>query len=158
MRKLLVVCAAFIAAGVLTGTSAADSPTTVSVVGCTLLHGGNVTVPAGSTISFRFAWFARTAGLDDTFLRALDLNASVNGGAVADPSSYWSSPTATNLNGINGDLTTWLYPTGITLQSGDSLTLVWDGVLSHPITDGITHGSFKGDILGGADTCTVTAS
>jgi hypothetical protein len=159
MRKLLVVCAALVAAAcVFAGASAADSPTTVSIVGCTLLHGGNVTVPAGSTINLRFSWVARTAGLDRLFEKALDLNVSVDGASVASPGSYWGDPFATiTSSGTNGFQVNWLYATGITLQSGDSLTFVWNGVLSHPVTDGLTPGSFSGDIFSGHDTCTVTA-
>lgn len=158
MRTLLTLCAAVIAAGVFAGTAAADTPTTVSIVSCIDLHGGNVTVPAGSTISFRIGWAARSQGLDNNFLKALDLNASVDGTAIADPMSYWSAPAPTVINGSSAWLTTWLYPTGITLQSGDSLTLVWTGVLTRGVTDGFSHQAFKGDIFGGNDTCTVTAS
>jgi len=161
MRIALAVTAAVAAAVVaasFAGISKADTPTTVSIVSCVLQHGGKVTVAAGSTISFRFGWAARTLGLDQEFLNALDLNASIDGTAIADASSYWSAPAPAVINGNNVYLTNWLYPTGITLQSGDSVTLVWNGVLTRPITDGFTHGVFKGDVLGGNDTCTVTAS
>ena len=158
MRTLLVLCAALVAASVYAGTSAADTPTTVSIVGCVDGHGGKVTVPAGSTISFRIGWAARSASMDKAFLNALDLNASVDGTAIADPMSYWSTPAPSVINGQDAWVTTWLYPTGVTLQSGDSLTLFWQGVLSHPINDGFTKGAIKGDIAGGNDTCTVTAS
>lgn len=158
MRTIAVFCAAVVAAAVLIGTAAADTPVTVSIVSCTEQHGGQVTVPAGSTISFRFGWAARTQGLDQGFLNALDLNATIDGTPIADPMSYWSAPAPAVINGNDAYLTTWRYPTGITLQSGDSLTLDWSGVLTHPVTDGFTHGTFRGDVLGGNDTCTVTAS
>jgi hypothetical protein len=161
MRIALAVVAAMTAAvvaGAFAGSSKADTPTTVSLVGCIFLHGGQVTVPAGSTISFRITEGARTAGLNEDFLRALDLNVSVDGASVADPMSYWSDPTAGTVNGTDGSLTTWLYPTGITLQSGDSLTNVWNGVLTRPVPDGFGPVTPAGDWLGGNDTCTVTAS
>jgi hypothetical protein len=54
-------------------------------------------------------------------------------------------------------VTWWTYPTWITLQSGDSLTSVWTGELAHPISDGLGNIS-SGDMLGGNDTCTITAA
>ncbi len=165
MRKLLVVCAALVAAAVFTGASAADTPTTINIAACTLVHGGQMSVPAGSTISFKISWITRTVGLENLFESALDLNASVDGAPIADPMSYWSAlaPTTTVFNPADGYIITWLYPTGITLQSGDSVTLVWSGDITHAITDGFRPvdggGPVKpGDLLGGNDTCTVTAS
>jgi hypothetical protein len=158
MRILLAVAAAMLATGVFAVNATADSPTTVSIINCVLQHGGQVTVPAGSTISFRIGWAAKTASLDSAFLKDLTLNATVDGSPIADAMSYWSTPAPTVINGNSAYLTTWLYPTGITLQSGDSLTLVWNGVLRHPITDGFGNRAPAGDFLGGDDTCIVTAS
>jgi len=46
--------------------------------------------------------------------------------------------------------------TGITLGAGDSLTLTYDDVLSHSITDGYLGKINAGSIFGGPVTCTVT--
>jgi hypothetical protein len=161
MKIALALCGAVAALG-LAGTAAA-APTTVSIVGCTLVHGGSVTVPAGSTVSFRFSWGARTAGLDEAFVNDVNIAATVDGTPVADTGSYWGEPQLTVFpNGDSGYLVTWLYPTGITLGAGDTMTLVFQGVLDHPITDGFTTaeggGVASGDVLGGQDTCTVTGA
>lgn len=165
MKGLTALCAAAFAAGALAGSAGADpGNVTVSLVACILAHGGHATVPAGSTVSVRFGWAARTAGLDEAFVRDIDIAASVDGTPVADTASYWGQPTAADLGGgLHGYIVNWLYPTGVTLGSGQSLTFVFDGELAHPITDGFTSAQGggrvpAGDILGGQDTCTVTAS
>ena len=159
----MAVAAAVAAAGVLAGTAVSATDTTVSIVGCTEAHGGNVTVPAGSTISFRLGWVARSTGLDEAFLRDITTTATVDGTPVADADSYWSQPVATTTqSGSKAYEVDWLYPTGITLESGQSLTLTFQGELARPITDGFqSQGGGRapaGDLLGGHDTCTVTAA
>jgi hypothetical protein len=77
--------------------------------------------------------------------------------------SFWSDPqqVETIFTPPTGYDIDWVYPTGITLGSGDSVTIVWTGVFAHPITDGFPPtgggGVVSGDLLGGNDTCTVTA-
>jgi hypothetical protein len=114
-------------------------------------------------VTFATAWVARTAGLDNLFENTLDLNVSVDGTPVANPGSYWGAPypTDTVFTPPTGFEVDWLYPTGVTLAAGESMTIVWSGVLPHPITDGFQRndggGLISGDVLGGHDTCTVTA-
>lgn len=168
MRIAVALAAALATAAVsaaLAGSSKAAGDTTINIANCTLGHGGQITVDAGSTISFKLSWVTRTVGQEDLFLNALDLNAFVDGSPISDPMSYWSSPAPvqTVFAGGTGYIITWLYPTGITLQSGDSVTMTWNGVITHAITDGFppSDGGGRvapGDLLGGADTCTVAAT
>jgi hypothetical protein len=165
MRTLLAVTAAVTAAAVFAGTSSAAPLSGINIAVCTLGRGGQETVPAGTAVIFRNSWIARTVGLDNLFLNTLDLNVSVNGVPVADPMSFWSDPypVETVFTPPTGQEIDWIYPTGITLESGDSVTIVWSGVLTHPITDGFqpTEGGGHvpaGDLLGGNDTCTVTGA
>ncbi len=114
-------------------------------------------------VTWRTSWIARTAGLDYLFENTLDLNVSVNGTPLANPGSYWGAPypTDTVFTPPTGFEVDWVYPTGVTLDAGQSMTITWSGVLPHPITDGFTSdfggGLISGDVLGGRDTCTVTA-
>ena len=163
MRTLVAVVAAGVAATVFAGTSSAAPPPGINIAGCTLGSGGQRYVPAGTSVIFRDSWIARTVGLDNLFLSSLDLNVSVNGAPVADPMSYWGDPYSvqTVFTPPTGQDIDWIYPTGITLQAGDSVTITWSGVLTHPITDGFqpNFGGGEvaaGDLLGGKDTCTVT--
>jgi hypothetical protein len=161
MRTLAAIGAAAVAAAVFAGTSAAAPPRTINIGNCTIGHGGQFTVPADTTVNFQFPWIARTVGLDNLFENTLDLNVSVDGAPVADPVSFWGAPypTITIFTPPTGFEVDWFYPTGITLQSGDSVTIVWNGVLTHPITDGFQPtgggGLVSGDPLGGQDSCTV---
>lgn len=162
MRTLAVVAAAVAAAAVFAGPSSAAPLPGINIAGCTLGHGGQEYVPAGTTVIFRDSWIARTVGLDNLFLSTLDLNVSVNGAPVADPMSFWGDPypVETVFTPPTGQDIDWIYPTGITLDAGESVTIVWSGVLAHPITDGFQPtdggGLVSGDLLGGNDTCTVT--
>jgi hypothetical protein len=165
MRILVAILAAVTAAAVLAGTSSAAPLPGINIAGCTLGRGGQETVPPGTTVIFRNSWIARTVGLDNLFLSALDLNVSVNGVSVADPMSLWSDPypVETVFTPPTGQDIDWIYPTGITLESGDSVTIVWSGVLTHPIADGFQPNFGgghvpAGDLLGGNDTCTVTGA
>jgi hypothetical protein len=151
MRALLALCAAMIAAAII-ATGAAAAPVTVSIVGCVLVHGGQETVPAGSTVSFRFGWGTRTKELSELFLRTVTVSASVDGTPVANADSYWTDPVYTG----TAWLTNWLYPTGVTLEAGDTMVLTFDAVLSHPVADGFGRPTPGGSIFGGPATCTVT--
>jgi hypothetical protein len=66
-----------------------------------------------------------------------------------------ATPTTVDIAGCSAGMA------GITLESGDSVTIVWTGVFAHPITDGFSPtgggGVVSDDLLGGNDTCTVTA-
>ncbi|HEY8030651.1 MAG TPA: hypothetical protein VIE38_14240 [Gaiellaceae bacterium] len=147
-----------VVAGAFAGTSRADSNVTVRLVACAFFDGGHVTVPAGSTITLLVGEVTRTRGHDIAFLQDLALSASVDGNAIANPMSYFAAPVQIGPNGKDSAwVTWWTYPTWITLQSGDSLTSVWTGELAHPISDGLGNIS-SGDMLGGNDTCTITAA
>ena len=162
MRAFAIAAAVAAAAALLVASPAsAASDVTVSIAGCVFPGGGQATVPAGSTVSFRIGWLARTAGLEAAFLRDLDLTATVDGAAVAGPMSYWGAPAPATVDGADAYRIDWLYPTGTTLGAGDSVTLVWQGVLWHPVTDGFPQAAGgglagPGDLLAGHDTCTVT--
>jgi hypothetical protein len=151
MKVFVAAVAAAVVAATFSVGAASAEPATVSLVACVLVHGGTATVPAGSTVTFRFGWLTREEALAEQFLQVVDVTASVDGVPVADANSYWTDPASTG----SGWLTNWLYPTGITLGAGDSLTLTWDATLSHPVADGF-GGVASDDVFGAPVTCTVT--
>ena len=125
------------------------------------LHGGSETVPAGSQVDLTIAWTTKTRGLEDTFLDAVTTVASVDGNPIANANSYFGAPTGDNTDGW---LMRWTYPTGITLASGQTMTVSFDWILAYEITDGYKYGDppqkshiGPGSAFGGPISCTITA-
>lgn len=167
MKRLLFVLATIGAAVAAMTTSAAASTSTgaaapvsetVSIFGC-LGNGGQATVAAGSTVTFRGGWEDNQLGFIKNFLNDVTVTASVNGTQIANANSYWSTPEVfTPEPGVTGWITWWTYPTGITLGAGQSLTFATDWVLSHPLASGFPQGQVipAGSVFGGPISCTVT--
>jgi len=128
-------------------------------------NGGQATVPAGSMVTFQSGWVTANRGLDEAFLNAVTVTASVNGTQIPNANSYWGAPEPfTPPEGGTAWVTFWTYPTGITLGAGQSLTFTTDWTLSHQIASGdvippkggtlhISAGSMFGTI-----SCTVTGA
>jgi hypothetical protein len=172
MKRLLFVLAAIVAAVTVTSSSAVASASTgapstsvtVGIFTCGVRDNGQFTVPAGSTVTFKLGWFQNNIGAIYNFLHAVTVTASVNGTPVANANSYFTAPEPQPPDAPGNWITWWIYPTGITLAAGQSLTLTnYDWVLSHPLADGMPHGivdpagSLFGD-FGGPLSCTVTAT
>lgn len=152
---------ALIAALAVGASTAQAADVTVGIGGCAQ-QGGQVTVPAGSTITARARFFDATRGVLTEYLRAQQTTFSVNGAIVDLTHSY--TPPAQNADGFW--FTDFLDPTGITLaNAGDSLTMTVVATISHPFAEefvslGAEPGSvfFSGPGLYFTATCTVTAA
>jgi hypothetical protein len=126
---------------------------------CFFVHGGSATVPAGDPVELRATWVAKTRGLVQDFLNAATASASINGIPLADPTSYFGAPNSDLVPG--GWATRWSYFTG-PLAVGQSMTVVYDAVVSHPVPDGISTNPdgtpylYTGSVYGGPVSCTIT--
>jgi hypothetical protein len=126
---LAVVLVAALAVGASTA-NAADA--TVNPFACAVLGGGQATRPAGSTIVVRQGLAEQTRGVLVAVLAAQTTTVTVNGGATADLTDGWSAPQ----QAPDGSWTTFVqYPTGITLEAGQSLTLTLTVTLAHPVPE-----------------------
>jgi hypothetical protein len=154
MRKLICVAVAALAVAIPAATAAADTSTTVvGVAPCVFAENGSATAPAGSEITFRLGWGARSSGLVLAFLRDETTTAAVDGTPIANPESYWGPIERASVG--TDSVSQWVYPTDITLGVGESVTLTMDVTLAHPLSDGYTVAP-AGSIFGGHNTCTVT--
>ena len=141
MKRLVVVAAAVAAIAALVFPVAALASTTqVSAFGCQN-HGGQANVPADRDVVVRQALVFKNLGLTQNYLHAQTSSLSVNGAAAADVSGLWVAPFATS----GAWQTTLLYPTGITLAAGQSMTFHLVVSLSHPSVDGL---SFENGVSG----------
>jgi hypothetical protein len=162
MKRLLAVLVAVSAlAAVGVSPSSASSPTVIRFFGCVYLHGGSVSVPAGTPVVLQAGWAAKTRGLIEDFLHTVTTTAALNGDPVTNADSLWTSPDPTTDAPY---WSTWQFYPGGTLAAGQSVTLTLDWTVSHPYWDGVTlnpDGSHAvtaagGSVTGGPVTCTVT--
>jgi hypothetical protein len=162
MRSVLLLLATIVAAASTAATASAATPVTVSIYGCAFVDHGAMTVPEGSTVTFRSGWATTNRGFTQMFLEAVTTTASIDGTPIADAAGYWSTPAKAGGPDFPW-LTLWTYPTGVTLGAGDSVTLSTDWVLSHTVLDGsTTDGELNhipaGSVFGGPVSCTVTGA
>jgi hypothetical protein len=161
MRKQFV--AAVLAAGLLGGVASTASAADVRVNPfiCSAFSGGSTTVPAGSSIVVRQGFSEQTLGILTAFLNDQTTTLSLNGGAPVDLSGAWTEP----VQAADGSWVSFVtYPTGITLETGDSLTIAFTISTSHAIPEVFNPaaGGPAGQpllLLGGGTstfTCTVT--
>jgi hypothetical protein len=150
-RVVLGVAVLASALAMFVASAAADtSAVTVRIPSC-VARGGEVTVPAGSEVSFGFAWILPNQGLVHALLHGQTTTASLDATPIADADSFWSAPFADG----DGYGTEWHYDTGVVLGAGESITLSFTTVNAHPLGGGGPGGktpagtSFDG-------TCTVT--
>lgn len=164
MKRLLFILGTIVAAvAAMTTSAAASTPATVDFIQCGS-GGGQVTVPAGSTVAFQGTWISLYLGQDYAFLHDVTVPASLDGTQITNTNSYWGAPQAIPADSKSGVIFAmqWTYPTGITLGAGQSLTFTTDWVLVHPIS-AIGFGpppavTPAGSVLGGPITCTVTGT
>jgi hypothetical protein len=133
------------------------APAFVSAYGCANVHGGQATVPAGSSVTVRQRIAETRRGVLLAWLTAQSTSLSVNGGPTLDLTGDWSSP------GQQSDgswLTTVDADTGVTLAAGQSLTFAFEITLAHPVPEVVGGGQPGSNPAGsqGVWTCTVTAA
>ena len=138
-------------------STAANEPVEVSLKDC--LPVGIEAVPAGTPVTVKVGWGAKTRGLVQDALNATDFTLSVNGEPLPNANNLWSPPSR-----YSGGWAwvTWWSVTLDPLAPGESYTLQWTWRLSHPVVDGYDYGLNIGlDRVGPnvtVGTCTVTAS
>jgi hypothetical protein len=95
---------------------------------CFFAGGGQISEPAGSTITVSFADDEVNLGVLQNFLQMQTTTLTINGGTPIDVSSRYGAPTQ-EPNGAWRS--TWTYPTGITLANpGDAMTFTITSKLS----------------------------
>lgn len=152
---LLPTCA------VLRGIATSAGPARVSPSSCQDFQGGPVTVRAGTTITLWMGVSEHAREVLAAFIHAQTTTITIDQTTV-DLSHAWSTPEKRS----TGDYASFVtYPTGIALQTGDSLKAVWVTTLAYPVP-GVLIPAAGGDRAGmpvfDADsityTCTVTAA
>ena len=107
------------------------TPFEVSAYGCIVGQGGNRTVPPGSTTVIRQGFSEQTLGILQSFLGAEITSVSVNDAAMIDVSESWDAPAL-----LGGS---WLaemrYPTGVTLQPGQSMRFTFALLLKKSVPE-----------------------
>jgi hypothetical protein len=156
-KALLLLAICVVSAGVAASTAQA-ADVNVNPFRCQN-QGGNLTVPAGSSIVIRQGVSEQTLGILHSYLNAQTTAISFNG-TMVDVSDAWPTPERRP----QGDWATFItYPTGITLGAGESLTVVWVTTLAHVVPEVFNPaaGGEPGQPLPNAGsvtyTCTVTA-
>jgi hypothetical protein len=121
--KLSAVAALALIAALALGTSTAQAADVTIGTGNCANAGGQVTVPAGSSIIIRYRDFENNRGMLEDYLQAQQTMLSLNGGPVIDLSDSYAAPAFAPVLAHQGF---WyaeiLYPAGTLANAGDSLT------------------------------------
>jgi hypothetical protein len=112
----------------------------VNAFGCAFVHGGAVTVPAGTEVVVTGGWATKSLGLTQDFLNAQTTTISLNGAPAVDASAFWGAPKSLPLAWV----TSFSYPTGIVLRPGESMTFTLTTSISHRLLDGLFFASGDG--------------
>lgn len=134
MKKLALLLAL---AALAVPAAASAQTSTVNAFACATIHGGAVTVPAGTEVVVTDGWAAKSLGLTQDFLKSQTTTISVNGGPALDVSASWGAPESLPLAWV----TFFSYPTGIVLGPGESVTFTLTTSISHRILDGLFFAS-----------------
>lgn len=119
IATIAVVAAALVA---LVGAGTASAATVqVSVVSCYYNHGGQVTVPAGSDVTFNFGLVWANRGTALNFENAQTTTASLKGSAVANASSLWAAPVP--FPTTNDWIAPWSLSAGTLVTAGDNAAM-----------------------------------
>jgi hypothetical protein len=130
MRRLILV--GLVAAALAGSGSAAAATAIVPPLRCAN-NGGQITVPAGSEVAIRDGWAATTRHLDLQFVDAQKTWLFVDG-RRSNISHQWANPVFDPTFDV---WISWLvYPTGVTLGAGDSLTFRYVLTLRESVFDG----------------------
>jgi hypothetical protein len=126
----------------------------VDPLGCQVLWGGSVTVPAGEPFTVHAGWAAKTVGEVLAQVNGSTNALSIDGGSPIDMSPYfegltheWGGPTDPNWS----DIFFYRLPG---LAAGQSETIAYYEATNHPTYDGYTHNQPGSATF----TCTVTGA
>lgn len=114
------------------GASTAEAAVvTVNPYVCFANHGGSMTVAAGSQITVRQGFAEQTRGILTAFLQAQTSAIALDGTTVDVTDAYSDLEQRPQ-----GDWVSFVtYETGITLEAGDALSIVWRMTLDHPVPE-----------------------
>jgi len=157
VRTVLAFMATLVVVGCTQTSHAASPSAVVSLPLCVRQSGGDINVPQNTPISLRLGWFTSPLGAVQAFLQAKVLDVSVNGVPVQNIDSYWSP-----ILQVDQDVwgVVWLYPTGISLQGGATMTVTFSLYISHNLTEvdpDTGERTFFGPayVFGPTETCTI---
>jgi hypothetical protein len=147
MRRLVLasILGLSLTLGSAMGVAAAD-PGSVSYVGCVFANGGSAIVPAGAPVTITFGWFSSTRHDADAFLKAALASISVDGQPVSHANAFFSAPSYDGPDDVW--ITSWAYPTGRSLASAESMTVVFNVYLSRKVI-GLRDPSVKHQLKAG---------
>jgi hypothetical protein len=117
--------------------ASADSVIEVGMGACVFGHGGNVTVPAGSTVAFRVGVFEYTRGGLQDFLNAQTTTLTIDDAAPVDLTYAWPSPSPGTGDYTGAWVSTIHRQTGRTLGFGDSVHILVRIALAHALPDAL---------------------
>lgn len=164
---LAALCAATCAMVLATGASAGFRANGVVALFCS-----NDTIPAGMPLQLRMRWVVKNSGQITKFLAGQDLVWSVSGAASLShtPSpqygdvSLWSAPVHSTTVDFNGDgkiddvwYADYLAATGITLATGQSVTVAYTLTANVKTDDGFGNNIPAFQTIASGTSCTVTA-
>jgi hypothetical protein len=147
-KAVLLLCGMALGAAVSAGgASALAQPDGVGIASC-IFGTGSATVPAGTDVKLHFADIELNRGIAEVATKNWTFAlANINGVPIANPSSYWNTPTpGTDFlnNGVlypNVWAAWWNYDTEVTLGVGDTMTVDIDLMVNHPQPDSFNHGA-----------------
>lgn len=158
MKRVLLLCAV-VSVGVFTSLAmAAPTGTITPYVHCT---SGSATIPAGQQLVIRSAWATLTPGQAAKFLDHQQIVWSLYTGdgstllasstpAAFGDTTYWSQPVegTGTIDGVQRKrfLMTYLAPTGVTLQIGESVKLVYSFETDTKLDDGFGYRTAAGTV------------
>jgi len=159
MRRTLVFIVATLLLARFAGSTANAAPPSavVSLPFCIRGSGGTVNAPQHTPISLRLGWFTSPKGAVNDFLKSETLDVSVNGVPVQNVDSYWGPILRVDEN-VWGVV--WLYPTGLSLAGGETMTVTFSLYISHTLTEvdpDTGERTFFGPayVFGPTETCTI---
>lgn len=167
-KFVLALCSVTVIAAVAVGgASAYTRPAGVQIAACVFVGGGQAIVPAGTDVVLDVGDITLRRGQAEAASKNWSFTlANVDGTPITNPDSYWNSPTLETDVPAYGEIypeawaTWWIYDTGITLRTGDTMTVDYNLVAQHAGTDGFIPGPPVGPfpqlIVGG--TCTITVA
>ena len=128
--------AAGVAVSVLAGPALAAKPEwpgNIDVFHCVNTGGESWPLAAGTEISGTEFWGTKTQGQAQQWINSSKLTVAFNGVPVANPEQYFQPPQGSK---DGGWLALWAYPTGITLNAGQSITMYFKHELTSTVFDG----------------------
>jgi len=165
MRRAMIVGAvAALAAAFGAGTASAAN-VQVGLANCYFSHGGQATVPAGSTVTFFIGFVTVSQGAAKDFEKAQTTTASLNGSPVPNASSLFAAPVFFPVHPRSYWVAPWFLSAGTLVNAGDQTAVTSLQIsLSRPVPAGYDPSTQSvstypsGDLLPAGFGCTVTAT